>query len=114
MEVVAAEGFAAETGKVGVVVLHTTLNDQLIDEGILRELVSRVQATRKQLRLDFADRVQLMINGSERVLRVARQGAEHIRDECLATAIHFGDAPDDAQQHRIGEELLKLSVARRA
>ncbi|NUM88465.1 MAG: class I tRNA ligase family protein, partial [Bdellovibrionales bacterium] len=69
VSVSAAAGFAAETGKVGVVVLHTTLTDALIDEGLLREVVSRVQQARKDLGLEFTDRVRLFIGGSPRVQR---------------------------------------------
>ena len=110
VSVEAAEGFAAETGRVGVVVLHTTLTEELIDAGILREVVSRVQATRKQMRLDFADRIELGIDGSERVVRVARTGLDHIERECLATAVRFGDVGAEAKEHAVGDEVLRLGV----
>jgi isoleucyl-tRNA synthetase len=112
VSVEAAAGFAAETGGVGVVVLHTTLTEQLVDEGLLRELVSRIQATRKELRLDFADRIELWVDGSERLLRVARAGEEHIRSECLATRIEWGCVPSEAKEHGLGDELLRLALRR--
>jgi isoleucyl-tRNA synthetase len=105
----AAPGFAAETGRVGVVVLHTTLTEALIDEGLLRELVSRVQAARKDLGLEFTARVQLWIDGSERLLRVARAGLKHIRQECLGTEVEF-TLHDAAKEHALGEETLRLHV----
>ncbi len=110
VSVEAAAGFAAETGRVGVVVLHTTLTEELVDAGILREVVSRVQATRKEMRLDFADRIELRMDGSERVLRVARAGEEHIQRECLATDVSFGDVGADAKEHQLGDEVLRLTV----
>ncbi len=107
----AAEGFAAGTGKVGVVVLHTTLTDALVDEGILRELVSRIQAVRKEQQLDFIDRVSLAIGGSERVVRVAREWQGTLERECLATRITF-EVPADAREYAIGDEALKLAVTK--
>jgi isoleucyl-tRNA synthetase len=105
----AAPGFAAETGRVGVVVLHTTLTEALIDEGLLREVASRVQAARKDLGLEFTARIKLWIDGSERLLRVARAGANHLKQECLATELVF-DAQGSAKEHVLGEESLRLLV----
>ncbi len=110
VQVAAQEGFAAETGKVGVVVLHTTLTDALVDEGLLREVVSRVQAARKELGLDFVDRVVLRIDGSERVLRVTRAGQSHLERECLASRVLF--EPNDGVVHSLGDDTLQLSIVR--
>jgi isoleucyl-tRNA synthetase len=108
----AAPGFAAETGRVGVVVLHTTLSEELIEEGMLREVVSRIQAARKDEQLAFSDRIELWLDGSQRVLKVAKQGEAHIQRECLATALRFGEIPQNlqAKEHALGEERLRLAL----
>ena len=110
VSVSAAEGFAAETGDVGVVVLHTTLTDDLVDEGLLREIVSRVQAERKEQGLDFVDRIRLSIDGSERMLRVARKGEAHLVKECLVQELVFSTELADEKEHVIGEETLRIRV----
>ncbi|HEY2409062.1 MAG TPA: DUF5915 domain-containing protein, partial [Polyangiaceae bacterium] len=107
----AAPGFAAETGRIGVVVLHTTLTEQLIDEGLQRELISRVQAARKDLGLEFTARIVLHIDGSERVLRVARAGEAYLRQECLADSVAFSRHAQ-AEPIKLGDETLELFVAR--
>ncbi|HMJ12371.1 MAG TPA: DUF5915 domain-containing protein [Polyangiaceae bacterium] len=107
----AQAGFAAETGRTGVVVLHTTLTDALIDEGYLREIMSRVQATRKELGLEFTDRIELWIDGSERVRRIAAEGREQIQRECLATTVRVEPA-GEMKQHSIGEETLSLQATK--
>src|SRR5690606_19535441 len=76
VQVEAAPGFAAETGRIGVVVLHTTLTEALVDEGLFREVLSRVQATRKELGLEFTDRVEITLDGTERLVRVAREHSD--------------------------------------
>jgi isoleucyl-tRNA synthetase len=106
----AAPGFAAETGRVGVVVLHTTLTDELVDEGILREVLSRIQQKRKDLALDFTDRVALRLAGSERVLRVARAGEEQIRRECLATRVEYGGCKPETPEAALGEERVTIEL----
>jgi isoleucyl-tRNA synthetase len=105
----AAPGFAAETGRIGVVVLHTTLTDALVDEGLLREIASRVQAERKDLGLDFSARIKLWVDGSERLSRVARSGEAHLRQECLATEVVF-KLHDAAKEYSLGEDALRLHV----
>jgi isoleucyl-tRNA synthetase len=106
----AAPGFAAESGKVGVVVLHTVLTDELVDEGILREILSRIQAARKDGGLGFTDRIALDIDGSERVVRVARAGEVEIKQECLANSVRYSARGDAAETHDIGDEQLVLSL----
>src|SRR5690606_8414095 len=100
------------TGKVGVVVVHTTLTEALVDEGILREITSRIQQLRKDQQLEFVDRIRVELAGSERVERVAREGAEHIRRECLALDVVVGAAADGAKEQAIGSESLKLEVSK--
>jgi isoleucyl-tRNA synthetase len=89
----AAEGFAAAGGRAGVVVLHTSLTDALRDEGLGREILSRVQGLRKELSLGFTERVKLAIDGSARVKRVAEGMRETIAREALATEVAIGAAP---------------------
>ncbi len=105
----AAPGFAAETGHVGVVVLHTTLTESLVDEGLLREVMSRVQAARKELGLEFVARIKLWLSGSERLLRVMQAGKVELSQECLATEVRF-EANPASKEVAIGEETLRLFV----
>ncbi len=106
----AAEGFAAEDGRVGVVVLHTTLTDELVDEGLLREISSRLQATRKDLALEYTDRIEVFLGGSERIVRVAQTGSEHLQRECLASSLRFEDPPEAPKSYALGDEELTLLV----
>jgi isoleucyl-tRNA synthetase len=110
----AAPGFGAATGKLGVVVLNTELDDELVDEGILRELLSRVQAARKQAELDFTDRIELWLDGTDRVLRVGKSGEPTILRECLVTRVHWGQAtpPSGFTEHELGQERLRIALQR--
>jgi isoleucyl-tRNA synthetase len=68
------------------VALDITLTDELIQEGIARELVSRIQGLRKESGFDVTDRVLLHIHagGDERVARAVRNHAAYILSETLA------------------------------
>jgi len=97
--VVAAEGFAAAGGRAGVVVLHTTVDDELLDEGLGREILARLQNRRKQLSLGYSDRVTLVIRGGERMARVVEQQRAHIMREAQCDALTVeplvGDESDE-------------------
>ena len=73
----AREGFsAASGGRAGVVVLRTTLTDALIEEGLYREVLNRVQAFRKELDLEYTGRIRLTLAGAPRLLDAVRPRAE--------------------------------------
>ena len=90
----AKEGYAAAGERIGVVVLDTRLNDELRDLGYLREMLSRVQTARKEMGLDFVDRIHVRLAGSDRAMRIATAHGEAIKSECLAVALDVG-APSD-------------------
>ena len=83
-------GYAAAGAGAGVVVLHTELTEALVDEGLVRELLARVQAARKDLALGYTDRIRLWVDGDARVRRVAEAARESISRETLAAELHVG------------------------
>ncbi|APR77265.1 Isoleucyl-tRNA synthetase [Minicystis rosea] len=110
----AAEGFAAAGGRSGVVVLHTALTDALRDEGLGREILSRVQGARKELDLGFTDRIRLSIDGSERTRRVATAIRDELAAESLAVEVVIGPASFTGERREgpvDGEEVI-LTIAR--
>lgn len=112
VQVEASEGFAAAGGRVGVVVLHTALTPALLDEGLVRELISRVQAVRKEMNLDFVDRIALTVGGSERVGRLVREHQTALEGDCLAVAVKtvgLSSVPD-AKSFSIEGESVEVLV----
>jgi isoleucyl-tRNA synthetase len=109
----ACEGFAAAGDRVGVVVIHTTLTEQLLDEGIERECQSRIQAVRKELSLDFTARIKVAIDGSERIRRVCEAASARIAKEVLASEIRVGTAsfsPTLTREHDLEGEKLIIAI----
>ena len=79
----AKEGFAAAGDRAGVVVLDTRLDDELRELGFVRELLSRIQTVRKEMGLEFTDRIRVSIDGSERVRTMVSHHRESIAQEVL-------------------------------
>ena len=90
----AHEGYAASGSSVGVVVLETTLDAALIAEGKAREVVSRIQAWRKEQDLAYTQRISCRWHTADPELASALEAhAATIARETLATAFNATDKP---------------------
>lgn len=96
----AREGFAASSGRAGVVVLHTTLTPALVEEGLYREVLNRVQAFRKELDLEYTGRIRLSLAGAPNVLEAVRPRTASLAKETLAESVTIGAEPDAKAQVR--------------
>ncbi len=113
VQVEAQSGFAAETGRVGVVVLHTTLSESLIDDGLLRRLVRRVQESRKKNLAKYTDRIVLTIalNEGSRLGGIILRNVAQIEETCLVAPgqVRFGEVAADVDPVQIGDESVRFS-----
>jgi len=91
-----AAGVAAAADRVGSVFLDTRLDEELRDLGFLRELQNRVQTLRREMGLEYTDRIQVRIDGSARVRRIVEAHRDGLASEVLASAVSFGPAPGHA------------------
>lgn len=96
------EGFAAATSPIGVVVIDTKLDQELIEEGWFREVLARVQATRKELDLEYQARIKLAVDGDPEVVEACRKREASLKREVLAKEVVFGG--------RIGGEVRELKA----
>ncbi|MCC6623177.1 MAG: isoleucine--tRNA ligase [Deltaproteobacteria bacterium] len=90
-----AAGFVASAGSVGVVILDATITPALLAEGRAREVLSRIQAWRKQADLDFTARIEVTIGGDPALVEACRAHEGFIASEALATRVTF-DEPNGA------------------
>ena len=109
----ARPGFAAAAADVGVVVLHTELSPELLDEGLFREVLNRVQGFRKQLDLEYTGRILLTLQGEARLLDAVRPRLEELARETLAVQVDLGEAPPEGahvNETRVEGEVLTLGL----
>ena len=81
------EGFDVATDTTNFIILNTELTNDLIMEGIARELVSKVQNLRKTKDFDIADRIILYYNGDDEVTEAVTKFDKFIKDETLSIDI---------------------------
>jgi isoleucyl-tRNA synthetase len=114
VEFVAKEGFAAAGDRAGVVVLDTRIDDELRDRGFLRELQNRIQTIRKEMALQYTDRIRLWIQGSEHAERVVEEYKEALAAEVLAVEVWTAAAPSSVPARAVDleGETVHLGLAR--
>ena len=83
----AKEGFNVATLNNNFIILNTTLTDELIEEGIARELISKVQNLRKERDFNIVDRITLYYNCDEEVEKAINNFNEFIKGETLSVEI---------------------------
>jgi len=112
----AKEGYAAAGDRVGVVVLDTRLDDALRDLGYLRELLNRIQTARKEMGLDFVDRIKVAVSGTERSKRVVAANEKTIGSECLAVSVTYADDAsglgDAVREVDVDGDAVRLAITR--
>ncbi len=94
IETDSAEGYACAEENGFLAALDTSLNEELVLEGVARELVRTVQDARKQAGLIVSDRIKLQITGSPMVEKAIVAHKEFIMSETLATEWVDGEFPD--------------------
>jgi isoleucyl-tRNA synthetase len=104
---------AADDANRIMVALDTEITPELEMLGLARELVSRIQALRKESGLEITDRISLHLEGTEKLLQAVKSNDAYIREETLSTGITLG-LLDPASGAETGElvnsELCVLSL----
>ena len=84
------EGWLVDSAEGLTVALDTTLTSELVNEGLAREFVNRVQNMRKDAGLEVTDRIQIHYETSDRVVQAINRMADYVKSETLATQITSG------------------------
>ena len=86
-----------------VAALDPVLTEELLGEGLAREVVNRVQRLRKEAGYRYTTRIALWVDGAAPVLHAVREHADYIRGETLARVLHVGERPPEADRQEIVE-----------
>lgn len=109
MRISAKEGFAVAMENNVFTILDTTLNNELIAEGLARELISKVQQLRKQKNFEMMDKIEILLSADEEVAAAVEAHKDYIMKETLALEIAEGsDLKEyDLNGHKTGIDVEK-------
>jgi isoleucyl-tRNA synthetase len=111
----AKAGFAVAEDGAYVAALVTDLTPELVQEGLAREFVRRVQDLRKSADLDVADRIELFVEASAGLRSAIEAHKEYITAETLTTNLVFGSPPEGApvMEDSFDGETVKAGVVKK-
>ena len=102
------DGYKAVMLNYKTVIINTVLDKDLINEGIAREIVSKVQNLRKTSGFDIADRIDMIYNASKEVVDAVNEFKEYIMDEVLALTLE--ESKDAITEFKINDYDMKVSI----
>ncbi|WP_409029256.1 isoleucine--tRNA ligase [Gracilimonas sediminicola] len=108
------EGWTVETEGGLSVAVDTDLSEELIQEGIAREFVNRVQNMRKEANFDVTDRIAIGFTGADNIKEAVVSMSDYIKKETLAEEIQISEleVSDFTKSWEIGEEECTISIRR--
>ena len=89
------EGLSVASGDGTTIALDLKLDENLINEGIARELVNRIQNIRKSKGLEVTDKIEINIKKSEKLENAIKSNLDYIKGETLANKLYFSENFDD-------------------
>ncbi len=107
------EGFVADGDNYVTVVLDTNLTEELLEEGFVRELVSKIQTMRKEADFEVMDRITVSYEGSDKINSIFEANKDEIANEVLADEISVGGSGSYTKDWNINGEKVKLSVTKK-
>jgi isoleucyl-tRNA synthetase len=107
------EGFLSDSDREITVVIDTTLTPELIEEGYVREIISKVQTMRKDSGFEVMDHIALYIAGNEKIQKIASANADEIKRIVLADEIVCGETAGNVKEWNLNGEDVSLGVLRK-
>ncbi len=104
------EGYVTEADNRVTVVLSTDLSEELIEEGFVREIISKIQTMRKEAGYEVMDRIHVYSNGNGRIQDLMERHGEEIRKDVMASDILFAEAKGYVKEWNINGETVTLGV----
>ena len=104
------EGYVSEDDNGITVVLDTNLSEELLEEGFVREIISKVQTMRKEANFEVMDKIVITYEGSEKAETVFAKNADEIGAETLALEVKKATPAGYVKEWKINGEAVTLGV----
>lgn len=110
IEVKQKEGFFTLSDYGVTVALDTSLSPQLVEEGFVREIISKIQTMRKDSDFDVMDNIHVYVCGNDRIKEIVAANAEEIKNDVLAVDFRFTDNCEAMKSWDINGEEVRFGV----
>ena len=106
------EGYVSESDHTITVVLDTNLTPELIEEGFVRELVSKIQTMRKEAGFEVMDKIRVYAKDNDKIVSIMKNHGDEIKSEVLAEDIVTGETKGYEKEWNINSEKVTMAVER--
>ncbi|MBR6329439.1 MAG: isoleucine--tRNA ligase [Lachnospiraceae bacterium] len=110
IEMVQKEGFVSQAEKGKTVVLDTTLTEELIEEGYVLEIISKIQTMRKDINFEVTDRIDISFTGNDELADIIRRNEKPIAEKVLAASISYDAPVGEVKEWSINGKDLSIGV----
>ena len=104
------EGYVSEGDNTVTVVLDTNLTPELIEEGYVREIISKVQTMRKEAGFEVMDKIRVSAKGNAKIEDLMKANEAEIKSEVMADDIRFDEVSGYEKEWKINAETVTLAV----
>ena len=104
------DGFYTVSDRGITVAIDTTLTKELIEEGFVRELISKIQTMRKEAGFNVTDHINVTVKGSEKVVDIALSKKADIAGDTLADGIAVAEPKGYTKEWDINGEKVTIGV----
>ncbi len=107
-----AEGYNCQSYGEVAIALETTLSEELLEEGFLREIISKVQTMRKENGYEVTDHIKVGLSGNDKLMAIVKKAENEamLRSVTLADEVSYGTDVAHVKEWNINGENVTLSV----
>ena len=110
IETAKSDDYVTEADAVVTVVLDIQLTEELLEEGFVREIISKVQTMRKEAGFEVMDKITIYVANNDKVAEIMKRNEETIFHDVLATAVQYGEVKGYTKNWNINGEKVDLGV----
>ena len=112
IETAQTEGYVTESEGETAVVLDTNLTPELIEEGFVREIISKVQTMRKEAGFEVMDKIRVSVKDNDKIIETMKANEAEIKSEVLAEEVVYGETDGYVKEWNINKEHVTLGVTK--
>ena len=110
IEMTQKEGYVSEADNTVTVVLDTNLTEELIEEGFVYEIISKIQTMRKEADFEVMDHINVYVDGNDKLAGLIQKNESAIKGKVLAETMITGTAEGYIKEWNINGESVTLGV----
>ncbi|MBE6084594.1 MAG: isoleucine--tRNA ligase [Selenomonas ruminantium] len=104
------EGFNCQRYNGVTIALDTTLTEELLEEGFVREIISKVQTMRKENGFEVTDHIKVSLSGNEKLQAIVAKNEDYLKEITLADEVNYGKLSGTEKEWNINGENIIIAV----